>query len=48
MPRHANIGLFKSEPLTRRDAQLQLNQIMPSHRLGHGMLDLGARIDLDE
>jgi len=41
-------GLESGEPLAVRDAQLQLDQIEPGHRLGHRVLDLDPRVQLEE
>ena len=41
-------GRFALEAPSGRDMQLELDQIEPGDRLGHGMLDLEAGVDLHE
>ena len=41
-------GLEPREPLAVRDAELQLDEIEPGHRLGHGVLDLDPGVQLQE
>ena len=38
-PRRATVDEI-GQPLARRHAQLQLDEIEPRHHLGHGVLDL--------
>ena len=46
LPRHA--ALRGADPRAGGDADLRLDQVDPGHALGDGVLDLDARIDLDE
>ena len=41
-------GLEPREPLAVCDAELQLDEIEPGHRLGHGVLDLDPGVQLQE
>ena len=42
----ADLGI--RQPVALRDADLRLHQIAPGDHLGHRVLDLDARVDLDE
>jgi hypothetical protein len=44
----AGYGFLTWQALTRRDPELQLDEIDAGHQLGHGVFDLDARIDLEE
>ncbi|KZE94510.1 hypothetical protein AVP42_00993 [Agromyces sp. NDB4Y10] len=44
----AHVGLRDRERLPRRDAQLLLHEVDARDELGHGVLDLQARVHLDE
>jgi hypothetical protein len=46
LARHAALG--RADPRAARDADLRLDQIDAGDALGDGVLDLDARIDLDE
>ena len=44
----ADADLRIGQAVALRDAQLRLHQVAPRDRLGHRVLDLDARVDLDE
>jgi hypothetical protein len=48
MAGHGDLRLRQGQRLARGHAQLPLDQIEAGDRLGHGMLDLQARVHLDE
>ncbi len=43
-----DLVLWQRQPLTERDAQLPLHEVEPGDHLGDRMLDLQARVHLDE
>src|SRR5207302_206247 len=45
---HGDVFLRQAQHFAGRDTQLRLNQVDAGYELGYGMLDLDARIDLDE
>ena len=47
-PRQPDFGLRERQRLALRDLQLQAHEIDPGHGLGDGMLDLNARVHLQE
>jgi hypothetical protein len=45
---HGDLILRERQPFTKGDAELPFNEIDARDQLGHGMLDLQARVHLDE
>src|SRR5437868_8073069 len=43
-----DVFLLERQPLARRNTHLPLHEVDARHQLGHGMLDLEARVHLQE